>query len=184
MLRKLSIIGLTVLLTSCANSPRAPDWVTAPNRCSVLLGGGGTVTPEQVVNANWFKINSALSSKLADRLEAMNYRINRLIVDVRDNKARVQAASAEMNKTQCNKVIQVSHTLTSSDQTIDGFQFEVSILGVAPNSSGVAFTGEYKKVYKFRMTREVMESLSMSALAEQMATELDGSRLLTKAGDQ
>lgn len=142
------------------------------------------MTPDQGVNVNWFKINSALSNKLADRLEAMNYRINRQIVDVRDNSARVKAASAEMNRTQCNRVIQVSHTLTSSDQTIDGFQFEVSILGVAPNSSGVAFTGEYEKVYKFRITREVMESLSISSLAEQMATELDGSRLLTKAGGQ
>jgi hypothetical protein len=175
-MRYRTALTIVTLLSACSSVP--PEWVAAPNRCTVLLGGGGTIFPNSALNDRWFFINKTLSTKFADALEAKGYRIERLIVDVRDNQTRVKAASAEMNRAGCNKVVQLAHSLSGTEQVADSFQFTVSILGVSPK--GMAFTGEFEKTYKYALTKEVMETLSLSGLAAQMATDVEQAGILNK----
>jgi len=181
-LRFIITFVLVALLTGCASPPITPLWATGPNKCTVLLGGGGTVFPDNSLNERWFQINSAVSGYLADTLAANGYHIERLIVDIRENGARLKALSAEMNRTGCNKVVQVSHSLTGTGEYVDSFVFEVSVLGVSPspNSGKLAFTGEFEKSYKFPLVKEVIETLPLNGLATQMATEVENSGRLTK----
>jgi len=179
--RQVIAFVVLALLSGCASTP---EWVTAPNQCTVLFGGGGMVFPTESLNQNWFAINKKLSNDLADTLTVKGYRIDRLIVDIRDNESRLNALGKEVNSARCNRVVQVAHSLLATGKNTESFQFAISILGVSQGEDGLTFTGKYKKVYTFPLTKQTMQTLSMSTLAAQMAADIDASGRLNKTSAQ
>lgn len=178
----LVIPAAVALLAACASTADTPPWVTGPNRCTVLLGGGGMVFPDSALNDRWFTINKTLSGDLADALAARGYRIDTLIVRATDNEARLKAVITEMDRSTCNKVVQVAHALVGPGQVAESFQFTITILGVAPTARGIGLTGQYEKTYTYPLTKEVMETLSLSGLAATMAADIERSGLLARVG--
>ena len=177
-----ALFAVCSVLAGCATAPSsAPEFLAQRNTCSVLFGGGGMVFPDNAMNARWFKINSVVSNDLADALEAGGYDVDRFIVDIRDNKERLRAVSAEMQRSRCNKVVQVSNSLsgTSSKGGAKYFEFTVDVLGVVPGST--TLKREYQKSYQYPLTAETMQTLSMHAVAVKMAAELDSAHVINKA---
>ena len=139
------------------------------------------ILPDNAMNERWFKINSVVSNDLADALEAGGYNIDRLIVDIRDNQKRLKAVTAEMYRSRCNKVVQVSNSLSgdSPNGVAKYFEFTVGVLGVAPGTT--TLKREYQKVYRYPLTSEIMQTLSMHAVAEKMAVDLENGHVINKA---
>ena len=177
--------GLIAVILICAGcstvSSSPPAFLSKVNTCAVLSGGGGMVFPDSAMNDEWFKINSAVSNDLGNTLEADGYRIARLIVDMRDKQARLKATSVEMQRSQCNEIIQVSHSLggMSPPGVAKYFELTVDVLGTVHGTS--TLQSEYHKTYRYPLTKEVMQNLSMRAVAASMAADLEGAHVINKA---
>jgi hypothetical protein len=171
----------SAMLCGCTTTPATPEFLSAPNTCSVLSGGSGMVFPGNAMNDRWFKINSAVSNDVGDELEARGYRISRQIVDIRDNQSRLKAVSDEMLRTKCNKVIQISNSISGESATPNVatyFEFTVNVLGVVPGS--IMLKSDYQKVYRYPLTKEAMKTLSMRDVAKQIGIDLDASHVINK----
>ena len=148
------------------------------------------VFPDEAMNQRWFKINSVISNDLAEDLQQKGYRIERMIVDIRSNEQMRTALGIELAKKGCNKFIQVSHGLEGIPEgggVASYFKFTVTVMGL---SKGVAaanggtmtmITGGFHKDYRYPLTTQVMQTLSMSGVARQIADDIDASGQINKA---
>jgi hypothetical protein len=179
------------LLAGCSSAPSKPAGFTQqPNTCAVLVGGTGMVFPDEALNQRWIKVNSVLSNHLADDLQQRGYRIDRMIVDIRSSEGIRTALGNEMAKSRCNKFIQVSHALESApggDGKATYFSFKVTVMGIhneVANAGGgtrVTIVGGFDRTYRYPLTTEVMQQLSMATVAQQIADDIDASKQLNKA---
>jgi hypothetical protein len=174
--------GLAMLGTSLAVGAAQPAPITADNACSILMGGGGAVFASDDQNNKWFLINRAVSQAVADSLQGMGYRIEPLIVDIRDNAQRMKMLGAEVTREKCNRIIQIAHGLSGESKTTPGmaanFDFDVSVLGVTPDGK---LTGISQKTYSYPLTKQVMETLSMSEVGKTIAADIDKAHVIDKA---
>jgi hypothetical protein len=193
MIRSISLITsiclASFLLVSCVTSEKQPSPV-APSlaSCVLLLGGGGQVFPDTKIANTWFKINSKVATELTANLKLKGYRIEPLIIDIRNEQERFVALFEAMNRTSCDKVIQVSHKFSGEPETpnlIHYFTFEVSVLKIAkriPVATGMSYAlaSEYQNDYRFPMTSEVMDALSLSDLAAKMANGIQQAKIIDR----
>lgn len=178
----LVVYGLAMLGTSLAAEAAQPAVIAADNTCSILMGGGGAVFASNDQNNKWFLINRAVSQAVADSLQGMGYRIEPLIVDIRDNTQRMKMLGAEVTREKCNRIIQIAHGLSGESKTTPGmaanFDFDVSVLGVTPNGK---LAGISQKTYSYPLTKQVMETLSMREVGKTIAVDIDKAHVINKA---
>ncbi|TCI07330.1 hypothetical protein EZM97_32600 [Dyella soli] len=174
---------LAVLMSAQCATAWAGDLPMAEpaTPCAVLMGGGGMVFPDEQVNQLWFRINSTLSGHVADDLQQKGYRVERMIVDIRNGDQRLAMLGQEVTRTHCSKIVQITHALEDMPKGAGGgrsFVFTVSILGIGDTST---LTGGFKKEYRYPLTPEVMHSLSLSQVATQMADDIAATHEIDKA---
>ena len=171
------LLGAALALAICGG---LADAQPSP-RCAVLLGGGGTVTGVASVDGNWFKINSAVSEAVVTSLQAKGYDIRPLIIDVPDGDQRFHALWSNLSKSRCAKTVQISHALTGVNGRIEGFSIQAEVIRFDLSTTGTASVtavSEYRKAYDFKMTQQVMESLSLSELGDRIADGISQSGVL------
>jgi hypothetical protein len=149
----------------------------------VVLGGGGTVTGNNQVDNNWFKINSAISNAVADRLTANGYDVRPLIIDIRDGDERFRALWSKLSETHCDRTVQISHLLKASNGRVDSFSIQGEVLifdSPVDGKAGVKPISEYEKGYDFAMSPAVMQNLSLSQLGYTIADGIVAAGALPK----
>lgn len=174
------------LIAPAAFAAQTPAAFSRGGKCTLLLGGGGTVTTSDDVNSRWFVVNSAISRALMSDLSADGYRIIDFIVDIRDVNQRAAAMMQQLHSAGCEQVIEVGDELRGSaanPQIVSRFAFVVSVLQpkidpAAPRTLQVG--GTYQKDYEYPMTAEVLQQLSVSRLAKTMAADLEHAGALPK----
>lgn len=180
----LVISGLAIAGPSLAHAPATSTPTTSGSTCSILLGGGGMVFPSDDQNQKWFMVNRVVSQAVASTLQSMGYRIYPLIVDVRDTEDRLKLLGAAVARDKCSRVVQITHALSGQSQTTPGvaknFEFDVSVLALSTDGK---LTGLFQKTYRYPLTREVMQSLSMSAVGKAIATDVDHAHVIYKTAE-
>lgn len=171
--------------------PCLADAAPAPAAtCTLLMGGGGTVTPDKDVNSRWVSLNSILARHLGNDLTKLGYRVQDFIVDIENADARSNALQAQLQKTGCGQVLELTHELTadpSKPGTFSKFTFVVSVLdlqSLVPTSKiyrrMIRIAEKYNTGYEYPMTPHVLEKLSLTDLAQTMADDVDKARVLQK----
>ena len=166
-----------------------PEPASSPNAvCTVLMGGGGTVTPSKDINSRWFAINSTLSRNVLSALSRLGYHVQGFIVDIQSTDQRAKALQQELYKTGCSKVLQITDELGSSAAqpgVLSKFTFVVSVSrleAVSPPSKAysraVRIVEEYEVAYEYDPNAKVAQDLS--ELAQSMATDVDKAGVLAK----
>ncbi|HZT03223.1 MAG TPA: hypothetical protein VFA39_13250 [Steroidobacteraceae bacterium] len=187
--RRVGLLCVALAAVLAAPGALATPTLTAPvpgGKCTLLLGGGGTVTTSDDVNSRWFVVNSAISRALMTDLSADGYRIVDFIVDIRDVNKRAAALMQRLHSAGCEQVIEVGDELRGSaanPEVVSRFAFVISVLQpkidpAAPRTLHVG--GTYQKDYEYPMTAEVLQQLSVSRLAKTMAADLEHAGALPK----
>lgn len=179
------LVLLSVVIVPLSASAAPPGDINSGN-CIVLTGGGGTVTPNEDVNKRWFTIDGVIDRALEKNLTDSGYHVDELIVDIRDSSARMAALAQEQAKSGCKQVLRIGHELLSSSGSsgvVDRFGFEVLIghleeISASPHA--VRFVSEYKQKYSYPLTADVMQHLSLSGVAQQIASDLAQAKVLLK----
>jgi len=170
----LFVLGTAAAVGVCADSP--PPGV----RCTLVMGGGGVVTPDSDVNSRWFAINRAVSNGAIAALKSKGYDVREFIVEIQDANRRFAAMARELDLQKCGQVLQITNNLigdSNSDGRVSSFTFSASVihLVVGPPTTVV---GEYEKTYTYPLTKEVMETLSLSELGGTIAADVDAAKVL------
>jgi hypothetical protein len=186
-IRRAGLLAMaSLLIVPGAFAAQTPAALSRSANCTLLLGGGGTVTTSDDVNSRWFVVNSAISRALMTDLDADGYRIVDFIVDIRNVDQRAAAMMQQLHSAGCEQVIEVGDELRGSaanPQVVSRFAFVVSVLQpkIDPSSPRtVDVGGTYQKNYEYPMTAEVLQQLSVSQLAKTMATDLEHAGALRK----
>jgi len=177
-----AVIGATTLNAQSVTEP------SQAKPCVVVMGGGGAVTGNDAVDGQWFAINSAVSRAALAKLEASGLRTIDFIVDIRNEGKRATEMARQMEQHSCQKVLQIAHELRppSRSKPPEAFAFVATVLEVdtakKKKRGGGKFTmaESYKKEYEYAMTREVLETISMSEVGEKLAKEILESGSLLK----
>jgi len=187
--RRPGLLCLTLATLLIAPGAFATTTPVAPSRggnCTLLLGGGGTLTTSDDVNSRWFVVNSAISRALMTDLNADGYRIVDFIVDIRDVDKRAAAMMQQLHTAGCEQVIEVGDELRGSaanPQVVSRFAFVISVLQPKTDPSSprtIEVGGTYQKNYEYPMTAKVLQQLSVSRLAKTMAIDLEHAGALRK----
>lgn len=176
-----TLAALAMALTACASTPQVPAYVSSPESCALVLGGGGTVFPDDRINQNWLKIDTVVADAVTSELRALGYHVEEVVSDLRTADARLELFAREMATRKCNRLVQVSHFVEPS-ATAPKFGFAASVLvpdlaGAERSGGGTVaqLKGEFDKRYSYDLTSEVMQTLSMSDVGRTIAREIDRS---------
>jgi hypothetical protein len=179
-----------VLIRPCLADPQPTSASSSAGPCTLLMGGGGTVTPDKDLNSHWVSLNSILARDLETALTNLGYRMQDFIVDIQDKAARAAALEAQVLKSGCGKVLQLTHELTSAPDkpgTYSKFTFVVSVSNfeaVTPSSKditrAVRIAEKYEMAYEYAMTPKALGTLSFTDLAQSMAADVDKAGVLPK----
>jgi hypothetical protein len=184
-------IAACVLVRPCLADPAATSTSTPTTpTCTLLMGGGGTVTPDKDVNSHWFSLNSILSRNLVSALSQLGYRVQDFITDIPDADARGKALEDQVYKTGCWQVLRLTHELTAIPDkpgSFSKFTFVVSVfhLEQSPNPAKVnarivKIAEKYEMAYQYEMTPQVIGKLSLTDLAQSMAADVVKASVLEK----
>jgi hypothetical protein len=166
-----------------------PD-VPGTSGCTLLIGGGGTVTADKAVNSNWLKANGALSRDVLTELSALGYKVRGFVVDTPDADARAHTVGVYIARTGCGKLLQIAHELRTGAKHSSRFAFVITVLHLEPagaaapaaGSSGraVRLADDYSRQYEYAMTAKVRQRLPLGKLARTIAADLDKAGVLSK----
>ena len=184
------LAALAVLAAAgCATVPEAPvvvpDYVTSPASCALVLGGGGTVFPDERVAQAWRKIDGIVTDAATAELSRLGYKVEQVMSDAGTGAERGRAAAVELARRQCNRVVQLSH-FVEGEPGAQKFGFAVSVL--VPDATkarrvegGIAypFDQTYARRYAYDLTSEMMDRLVPAEVGRQVAADLDLARVLT-----
>ena len=158
---------------SMASEPIALVPQNTATPCAILMGGGGMIFKREKLNQFWFEVNRSVSSAAAEALQGMGYRIDPLIVNLPNKQQRVQVLSNEIDREQCNRIIEITHKLTGQSTTMPGvaanFEFDVQVMGIG---SDHVLIGLYQKAYSYPLTSKEMQSLSLSGVGKSIAADI------------
>jgi hypothetical protein len=176
-----TLAAVATALTACASTPQVPAYLSSPGSCALVLGGGGTVFPDERVNQSWLKIDTVVTDAVTSELRAFGYHVEEVVSDLRTAEARLELVAREMAARKCNRLVQVSHFVESS-ASAPKFGFAASVLvpdlaGAERSGGGTVarLKGEFDKRYSYDLTSEVMRTLSMSDVGRTIAREIDKS---------
>lgn len=189
LLACLTATAILLGLTRVAAANPAPAAATGPT-CTLLFGGGGTVTPDQDTNSRWFILNSAVSRYLASALTKLGYPVQEFITSVQDEDKRADALQEQLYKSGCSQVLRLTDELTADPAHpghLSKFTFVVSVLRLdelRPPSKAytrsVRIAEKYEMAYEYPMKPGVIEKMSFSDLAQSMAADVDKAHVLQK----
>jgi hypothetical protein len=187
MIRRLAALAL--LAAGCATVPEAPvvvpDYVTSPASCALLLGGGGTVFPDERVAQAWRRIDGIAADAATAELARLGYAVEQLMSEATTGAERGRVAAAALARHRCNRVVQLSH-FVEGEPGAQRFGFAVSVL--VPEASkarrvegGLSYPFEqtYSRRYAYDLTSEMMDRLVPAEVGRQVAADLDQARVLT-----
>lgn len=165
--------------------PAAPSYLTSETGCAIVVGGAvGDYFGEKEIDDFWSSNNSRIASQLLSNLKAAGYRVNGLVIATPERNLIVDRTSEAIASTQCNLLVQLSHTI---DQDTQGnfFQFNVAILRAEPKSSRdgalkVTMEQVYRKDYRYRRTSAVLRSFRIEDFAEVIETDMRTSGILAR----
>lgn len=188
MTRRLAALALCAA-AGCATVPEAPvvvpAYVTSADSCALVLGGGGTVFPDERVAQAWRKIDGLVTDAATAELSRLGYKVEQLMTDASTGAERGRVAAAELARRQCNRVIQLSH-FVEGEPGAQKFGFAVSVL--VPDAAkarrvegGLSYPFEqsYARRYAYDLTSEMMDRLVPAEVGRQAAGDLDRAGVLT-----
>ena len=189
-MRRLAALAATALVaTACATVPEAPvvvpDYVTSPASCALVLGGGGTVFPDERMAQAWRKIDGIFTDAAAAELSRLGYKVEQAMSDATTGAERGRAAAVELARHQCNRVVQLGHFVEGEPGAMKfGFNASVLVPDAAKarrTAGGITYPFEqtYAKRYTYDLTSEMMDRLSPSAVGREAAADLDRAAVLT-----
>ncbi len=164
----------------------APDYLTAPQGCAVVIGGSvGAGFADRKVAELWHEINRGIADSLYDQLSAARYKVVKLTIPVDAAEGDVERSMIDaMVLHRCNRVLQLSHTV---DEDAKGrfFQFEVALFRMAPklrppgaSGTSVVTVGEYKRQYRFVRSLERLLEFRMDEFADKLYADLKSTESL------
>jgi hypothetical protein len=179
-----------VLVRPCLADP-TPAPTSAPTHpCTLLIGGGGTVTSDKDVNSRWFSLNSILSRNLVSALSQLGYRMEDFITYLPNADAQGKAFEDQVYKTGCTQVLRLTHELTASPDkpaSFSKFTFVVSVFHLEQfptpsktNARTVKIAEKYEMAYPYEMSPKVIGKLSLTDLAQSMAADVVKAGVLEK----
>ena len=167
-------------LTGKVHASQPTMLVPTPNSCVVLMGGGGMVFPSDYQNREWFLVGRVVTRAVAASLQGAGYNIYPIIVDVRSSEQRLKLMGAKLVHERCNQVVQITHSLSGESATQPGvakdFAFTVTVFDTTADDKLAEI---YSKTYSYPLTREIMDSLSMSGVGRIIATDIENAKVLT-----
>ncbi len=171
-----------MLWTAGAGTARAVSVETFAPPCVLVLGGGGTVTGNAEIDANWFSLNSVISETVVQTLGARGYAVKPLIIDVRDSAERFRALWTEFSKAHCTRTVQISHELKAKDGRLNAFSIHADVLHFKLSADQAEATpvADYKRAYDYPMDPETMQNLSLTDLGRSIADDLAASGALPR----
>jgi hypothetical protein len=167
-----------------AGSSPIPSYLTDPKACVLLLGGGGVVFDREETNTFLFELNAGVTDKLFEGLTMGEFFVEKLVLETRDGQERRAAASAELSRRRCGKIVQLAHFLEGPG-TARRFGIEVTVLGVSVEDAKAAEGGHmyttkglFQKKYSYPLTDETLRTLTTADIANQIGPDLVDSGLI------
>lgn len=163
-------------------APLDLSFLTSKTSCALVFGGA-TLEEEEGVEVDLAQLNGAVTGAVYERLEALGYVVEPLIVFTRDSGDRKQVVAIELAKRRCNKVVQVSHYLQGPT-----FGFLVTMIQPAtdqfdPSQDLWRFHWDplpFTRRYAYRYTEDAVFELDPEEVAQEIAFDLGESGLLVR----
>ena len=169
---------------------QAPAPPAAPTACVLVVGGGIPVTPDPKVNSFWLAVNKVVSADVQSELTRRGYAADEIIADSPDPRQRLAAVTRQLTQDRCEKAIQVSVALVGAAETPDvaaSFEFDILVFHLdisdVPGKpmKQVRLAGDYRKAYAYPLTKQVMDTLSMTQVSARIAGDIDAAKVLPLA---
>jgi hypothetical protein len=172
-----AIALLAATCTLIVISPTAP--AAEPADCTIVLGGGGTTSHDEKFNSLWLEINKRISERVVADLRNQQYRVEFVFSTAAETEDRAKEVYLNMQLHDCTKVLQITHILTPPPRKNEpaGLAWEVSLMHLEKNapkdrSQAGQLAGDYSKTYRYPLTDETMEKLSVSGTAEMIVRDV------------
>jgi len=165
-----------------AAAPLDLSFLTSKTACALVFGGA-TLTEEEGVEVDLAQLNGAVTGAVYERLGALGYVVEPLVVFTRDSGDRKQTVAIELAKRRCNRVVQVSHYLQGPT-----FGFLVTMIQPAtdqfdPSQDLWRFHWDpmpFTRRYAYRYTEDALFELDPEDVAQEIAFDLAESGLLAR----
>ena len=191
----LPLLLLAVVIFGCATPANqssgaaatpVPSYITASRGCAVVVGGSvGSSFADLKVAGIWHEVNKQISDYLYDDLAANKYKVAKLTIAVAERSSVERLVMAAMARNQCNRVIQISHTV-NEDARGRFFQFNVAMMHVRPKGerqvgatgTNVVTVGDFQREYRYPRTAAAFESFRTGTFAALVFADLKQSGAL------
>lgn len=171
---------LAAPVLTVADAPRNSAASATTSACTLVMGGGGTVTANAQA-ARWFAINRTVTTAVIATLRSEGYAVESLIVDVRDSDQRLKALAHELQHDRCTQVVQIIHALNFDPAS---FSFSARVIHPVTNWSaagarpGLAFVGDYEQQYSYPLTAQTTDRASLLDLGATIAKDIHAAKML------
>jgi hypothetical protein len=156
-----------------------------PKDCTIVLGGGGTHSTDEKWNGLWLEVNKQVSENAAAELRRQGYRVESVFSDKATDQERFTEVFLNMELYDCSRVLQISHILTpGTKNTPAGLAWDVGLMHLERKAkqAGKQQTGhmasDYSKTYRYELTPQTMESMSVSGTGQMIARDVIASGAL------
>ena len=191
------LILSSLILAACTSAPStsglnggaaAPSFLVADTGCTLITGGAiGDHFGEPTVDDFWFRANSVIVDSLTKQLTDAGANVIAIKVPISDRIDVENTTGKAIAANRCNRIAQLSHSIGSDSQG-NFFQFELTVLRALPsdskrragNGAYVSMQQEYKKSYRYRRSKESLDSFNIEDFAALMIQDLKTTQLIAK----
>ncbi|MGC3997540.1 MAG: hypothetical protein QM767_08620 [Anaeromyxobacter sp.] len=185
ILRPAPALRLLVLacLLACAGRKAAPSAAGGPGptarppdpagRCTLVLGGSGTVFEDEAVNQRWEAIDRTVAQSAAEQLTAEGHRAELYFSPERDPARHAQAVGAERARRGCGRLLQLARFVEGPPGQ-RRFGYEASVLvpvGPQPAAGPFRVRTAWSRRYAFALAPEVLDGFSFDGLGRRAARD-------------
>jgi hypothetical protein len=181
-MRSILVAAASILCATSAQSVAAePAQVSSNAPCLLNFGATGPQTTDDRVNKVWSTIDHIVSTSITSILTGDGYAVRHHEGTAQGHDQRLAEAIEQMHETGCAKALQVGRNWHNHDGIMD-LSFAVLIFHVDAQRKGAStqysVAGDYSKTYDFHLDKEQLGALSPSAIAKQIATDIEASKVL------
>lgn len=196
-MRAVFLGALAAAVAGCAGpSPRAegpaqssspaPSYLTVPNGCAVVAGGGiGSSFSDPKVSVFWQKVNAEITDQVYEHLASDGYHVVKLIVPSEQAADNQRIVVRTLGQSRCSRLIQISHTV-GEDPSGKFFSFDVTAMRMQPkgdraagaSGTNVVTVGEFQRNYRYPRSTESFNTFRTSVFAAAVYGDLRQSAVL------
>jgi hypothetical protein len=171
---------LLAVLLACGASAESKAQLPSKPGCAILTGGSAPHTANEGVNKVWLEADRQVSAGAAESMTGKGYTIHADFIEGSSNE-RVAKIAERMKETQCPETIDISIELQPPAGQAKLIVFRTLVFHLdRKNPMEVTVAGDFTKEYSYPLTKETLDTLSMSGVGKQFAADIDGAEVLAK----